>query len=216
MLKVASSGDKPGDVEPLTADDFAEIDRRVAAVTVSDEILLSLSELRSKMKAKNVVVSDRRWVQAVSVMKAAAVLGRRSEVESRDFKHLGSVLWNTESEIAVVRDLLVDFVSPIERECSDIISEARAERMKIINAATKNGSLSAADVPAAADAAAKSIARFRGIAAKIDALEQNSKSLSPKDREQIALARATVTSLEAAIKAVGSGKEGIDRLVASE
>jgi MoxR-like ATPase len=70
----------PPPTEPLDDADRAALARSAAAVSLSDEVLRLLAELRGKLASEQVYVSDRRWVKVAWLLKVAAASEGRKEV----------------------------------------------------------------------------------------------------------------------------------------
>lgn len=75
----------------------------VAAVTVADGVYRALVDLRRDLAGAQIVASDRRYRQALDVLRAHAWLDGRERVEDDDVFFLEHVLWRDPGERAEVR-----------------------------------------------------------------------------------------------------------------
>src|SRR5206468_2568000 len=91
------------DYRRLTTHKLPEARAGAAALPVPGEVLRVMTDLRRELRAKNVIVSDRRWAQAVGVLRARAYLAGRGAVGDEDVPFLEHVLWRDPAERAVVR-----------------------------------------------------------------------------------------------------------------
>lgn len=218
MLNVAANGSKPAPMTvKLTDDDFDEITRRVDSVNLPAEIIEALGDIRAALKAKNVVISDRRWVQAVKLMKAHAVYNGRTTVSRRDLCVLEPVAWNTDNDRSVIGSILPEYLNPFEGELRVITDEAYAARTAILKAANYDGSddtRPSPDIAKAASEAAKGFVTIKGQKARLDAIEDLVEDDS--DSDLLDAARESIESVEHAVKLIVKGKDGLDALAATE
>ncbi|MEU8310318.1 AAA family ATPase [Actinomadura sp. NPDC048955] len=92
---------------------IAAVEQHVPAISVGDGLIETISTLRSTLRNdEGLVVSDRRWDAAVSLMQASAFLAGRSAVEDPDLMVLQHVLWNTPEQRATVERLVLQTVDP--------------------------------------------------------------------------------------------------------
>jgi len=91
----------------------------VRAVAVPDAIYRVLADLRRELGRRQLVSSDRRYRQAIDVLRACAYLHERDHVTEDDLFFLEHVLWRDPSELAEVR-------ATIHRLLRGYVEEARA------------------------------------------------------------------------------------------
>lgn len=91
----------------------------VAAVRVPDAAYRALAELRRELGRVQVIASDRRYRQALDVLRAHAYLDGRDAVGDDDLFFLEHVLWRDPSERPTVRDA-------VHRLLRGYVDEARA------------------------------------------------------------------------------------------
>ncbi|HRI11324.1 MAG TPA: hypothetical protein PKW35_26080, partial [Nannocystaceae bacterium] len=218
MLRAVREPDASKCPVEITEADFAALDRLVAACEFADDLVGVLASIRATLKAKGVVVSDRRYAQCVRLLKAAAVLDGRNAVSRRDLSVLEYVLWNQPAERAIIRALPPDYANPHERELPAILDELHAQRGEVNKAAnyTPAGGTPAdttrpsPDLVAAAGEAAKAYGRAKSIATRLDLIEPDTDS----DREAHALACQHAEAVVEAIKLVaGVGESLAGRLL---
>jgi len=77
---------------------LGELQARAAAITVSDAVLADVIELRRTLNTEGVVASDRRYRDALGLLRAAALLDGRDEVTPADLRWLEHVLWGDPEE----------------------------------------------------------------------------------------------------------------------
>lgn len=96
----------------LTSDDLAALRARADVVIVPADVRQALVDLWQVATAKAWGVSDRRWRQAVQMLRTAAASEGRAAVEMLDLLLLEPVLAPDPSRAGEVREVLVDRVAP--------------------------------------------------------------------------------------------------------
>lgn len=188
----------------LTDEDRDEIDRLFKATRIPDVVLDALAELREKLKAKQVIISDRRWMQAIDVLRAAAVLAQRDEVTKGDLRVLEGVLWNNEAQLAAVQGILPDFVSPFEKDLRRVLDEVYAERKALIEQGTPQAIM---------ESASTTLRKIRSIGGQIDMLDED--GLSESEAEKLAEVKTMVERLDKVVMNVARGRATADDLTAT-
>ncbi len=104
----------------VTTVDFAElsaaIDTEVPAVTLTDATIDAVIQVRKGIADAHIVVSDRRWRQAMKVIRAHAWLDGRDSTNVSDLSALDYVLWQTPDQIDTVRRIRVAVADPLARD----------------------------------------------------------------------------------------------------
>jgi MoxR-like ATPase len=99
-----------------------------AALPVPSEVLRALTDLRRELRRRNVVVSDRRWTQAVGVLRAHAYLAGHDAVADTDVPFLEHVLWLDPAEREQVRATIRELLSGWEDEVRVLLYQSRELR----------------------------------------------------------------------------------------
>ena len=111
---------------PLAALDQARAE--AGALPVPGAVLRAMTDLRRELRAKNVIASDRRWAQAVGVLRAHAWLAGRDAASEEDVPFLEHVLWRDPAERAVVRTAVRELLSGYEDEVRVLLYQSRELR----------------------------------------------------------------------------------------
>jgi len=111
---------------PLAALDQARAE--AGALPVPGAVLRAMTDLRRELRAKNVIASDRRWAQAVGVLRAHAWLAGRDAASEEDVPFLEHVLWRDPAERAVVRTAIRELLSGYEDEVRVLLYQSRELR----------------------------------------------------------------------------------------
>ncbi|MFF1278038.1 AAA family ATPase [Streptomyces marokkonensis] len=121
---VRSAVGRPAAPTPPTTLELAALRQAVAeavpAVVVPDVIVDAVVTLRAALRRKELVVSDRRWRQAVRLLQASAYLDGRTAVAETDLSVLTHVLWDSPTQHPVVEREVLHLVNPDAKEALDL------------------------------------------------------------------------------------------------
>lgn len=133
-----------------------------AALPVSGHVLRTLADLRRELGRRGIVASDRRWVQAIGVLRAHAYLAGRDAVVDEDVLFLAHVLWRDPAERTPVREAIRECLKGYEDEVRVLLYQSRELR---------DYALREWESPElAARAAVEAHTKLRNILGKVDAL----------------------------------------------
>lgn len=107
------TGLTPVNYPSISLDELKDFQDEANKITVPSEIVKSLISLRRTVNNEGLMVSDRKWVQAVQILKAYAWLNGNSEVTEDDMTILMHVLWSTPEQRMSVRKMVGKFSNPI-------------------------------------------------------------------------------------------------------
>ncbi|MGW3407137.1 AAA family ATPase, partial [Streptomyces zhihengii] len=102
----------------------------VPAVEVPDDMVDAVCALRSALRRREIVASDRRWRQAVGLLQASAYLDGRPAVAETDLQMLTHVLWDSPAQRPTVEREVLHLVNPDAKEAldlADILHELEAQ-----------------------------------------------------------------------------------------
>jgi len=111
---------------PLAALDEARTE--AAALAVPGEVLRAMTDIRRELRAKGLAVSDRRYAQAVGVLRAHAYLAGRDAVSDEDVPFLEHVLWRDPAERPQVRAVIRELLRGYEDEVRVLLYQTRELR----------------------------------------------------------------------------------------
>ncbi|ADC64687.1 ATPase associated with various cellular activities AAA_5 [Ferroglobus placidus DSM 10642] len=121
----------------ITMDELKVMQGQVAGIDIS-RVIPSIVQLRKSLRESGIVVSDRRFKQSISVIKAHAFFSGRSAATIDDLRVLQHIMWDTPEQIRAVRAVIMDAVDPFARkvmEYRDIISDYSSRLQGRIDAA---------------------------------------------------------------------------------
>ena len=109
----------------INREDLRTLRARVAAMAVPEPLIVDICELRRTLAEQGVIASDRRWRQALDILRASAVLEGRADVERSDLNWLEHILWTDPEERPKVRAQLSKTLGTDEEEARKILFQAR-------------------------------------------------------------------------------------------
>jgi len=118
-------GAKP---EARTVMTFAELDAAradAANVSIASGIIRSIADLRRELATNQIVVSDRRWKNALDVLRAHAIVLGRTAVTEDDLIFLEHVLWKDPEEQPKVREAIRRLVKGYEEEARELLIQSQ-------------------------------------------------------------------------------------------
>jgi MoxR-like ATPase len=175
----------------LPLGDLVRARAEAAALPVPGDALRALTDLRRELKAKNVVVSDRRWTQAVGVLRAHAWLGGRDAVGDEDLPFLEHVLWRDPAEREPVRATIRELLRGYEDEVRVLLYQSRELREYALRAWDTRELRSRAAVEAHAkirnilDKVDVILSRARGGGRPVDRVEALRREIAEIEREML-------------------------------
>jgi MoxR-like ATPase len=95
----------------------------VPAVELSQSVIGAIRDLRTDLRQREIISSDRRWKQAVRVLQAAAWLEGRDHIAADDLAVLTHVLWDVPATKATVAKVIRDYLGSDERRIADMSDE---------------------------------------------------------------------------------------------
>ena len=108
----------------ITFQELEDAQAVVDQVSVPDSVLETLHDIRADLDMEGIVVSDRRYKQAIKVLKAQAFLDSRDVVDDADFSILQHMLWTNPVERQNVARTVLRHTNPLELAAQEIVDQA--------------------------------------------------------------------------------------------
>lgn len=105
----------------VSLEDIAAANVLVQQVRVTDDVFEALRDLRSDLMKASIEPSERRWVDAVAIIRAEAFFNGRDVADTEDTRPLMHVLWNREDDMREVRKQVLELANPLDRECAELL-----------------------------------------------------------------------------------------------
>lgn len=110
---------------PTVKIDLGAEQAKVRAVEIPDDVQEALVTLRYRARDAGYKVSDRRWIQCVALIRAAAHLEGRTVATTDDLECLEDVLWRVPEEKTAVATLIQEVATPGGAEAVKLLDLAR-------------------------------------------------------------------------------------------
>jgi MoxR-like ATPase len=131
------------------------------------KVIPFITALRDKMATMQIPVSDRRWRQLLSIIRAHAYLEGRTEAADEDLVVLAASLWQEPNQIAQVRQAILELANPLDMEAQDLLDQA----MEIHQAAMiQSAGESEQDMIKATQVGTETIGKLKFVAKKLKKL----------------------------------------------
>ena len=151
---------KPVGQTTITLAEVAQAQAEADQVDISG-ILPTVVALRSEIAKIGVMVSDRRWHDAMGVVKANAWLNGNTVASENDLDILQHVLWSEPEQRATAAKTVLMMVSPFDQEAQDILDDAVELYHTAINAPEDQQTQAGLEANKALKAAAKRLDAIR-------------------------------------------------------
>jgi len=112
-------------VPRLGLDALRRLQAALAAVQVPDGVLATLAAIRKQADRRGLLVSDRRYVQMLDIVRAYALLEGRDAVSMDDLERLDACLWSDPDERADAASAILDALRGFDEEAERLLYQAR-------------------------------------------------------------------------------------------
>jgi MoxR-like ATPase len=121
-------GAEPAERTTLTFAELEELSAAARAVAIPGALLSTIAELRRELGRQQIVASDRRWRNALGVLRAHALLLGRTAATEDDLLFLEHLLWKDPEERPKVRDTLHRLIKGYEEEARELLIQSEELR----------------------------------------------------------------------------------------
>lgn len=118
MLKIAQ---QPQHEPVIHWDELQEAQKLVGEVEIPTLIYNTLCDLREKLIAKNIEVTDRRFSETLPIIQATAFMNGRVVADIRDLRLLQHVLWSRAEQMNDVGQEVIHLSNPIDQKADEIL-----------------------------------------------------------------------------------------------
>jgi len=118
MLKISASG--PTD-KLITWDEIQEAHQASLAVEVPGDVLDALQTVRADLRTDGIEPTDRRFVECLKIIRAAAYLDGQTVADIEHMRPLAHVLWTSKEEQPKVERLLLELANPLDKEAMSLL-----------------------------------------------------------------------------------------------
>jgi MoxR-like ATPase len=130
-LKLVLAAPEPRASPAMTMADLRKAQAEVAKVTVTDETVDALIQIRDACKAEGIIASDRRWKKALKVVQAVAFMAGEKKTSPEDLSILTDSLWREPKDRPKVARLVGKLADPVGAQAAEILDAARETAAKV-------------------------------------------------------------------------------------
>ena len=119
---------EPTERTTLTLEELCQLQAEAQTLLIPTAVLRSLSDIRRELQKKNIIASDRRYRQSLSLLQALAYLNGRQAVSEADLFFLEHILWKEPSEQGEVHNVIHSLIHGYEDEVQELLFQTRELR----------------------------------------------------------------------------------------
>lgn len=109
----------------LTLDEIKELRAEMGKVEVKREFLETIREIMHELQRKGIVASDRRWKNAIQVLRAFALLRGEQEVGSDELELLADMLWDRPEDRKAILEVVSPRANPLNLVAIKLLDSAK-------------------------------------------------------------------------------------------
>ena len=174
FLRMLESGNQV-ERTALTLDELRGLQAEVARLPIHSSVYRSIANIRRELGKKQIVASDRRYRQALSLLQAHAYLMGENGVTESSLSFLEHVLWRDPSEQQEVRATIRELLLGYEEEVKELLYQSQEIREYALRPWETS--------EMRAQALIEVHTKLRNILAKVDQIMEKAKELGrPLDR----------------------------------
>jgi MoxR-like ATPase len=116
---------EPSEQTAITLGELRQMQAETRALAVPTIVVRGIADIRRELQKKNIVASDRRYRQSLSLLQALAYLNGRTAVAESDLFFLEHVLWKDPGERGEVHAVIHGLIHGYEDEVQELLFQAR-------------------------------------------------------------------------------------------
>jgi len=125
FLKMLHTEEIDDGVTSITLDEIQKCQSHVNDIPVPQHVIKLVSRLRSELRKKGIVLSDRRYKQSISLLRSKAYLSGRDEVIESDLNILENVLWRDPGEVGEIKAVIYQLLQGYRDALRELLIQAK-------------------------------------------------------------------------------------------
>lgn len=101
-------------------DEIHQAQEEVRSVELGDSVLEAVVDIRRRLLEQGVMPSDRRYKEALRIVKAHAWFQGRDEGKVEDLSMLTNVLWDDPGQMTAVQVAVLDIANPLQKRAEEL------------------------------------------------------------------------------------------------
>ncbi len=138
LLRKTNNISAPQITTMLSLAELEQMQTAVKNVPFPTPVIDSLIDLQRELKKENFIVSTRKYVQIVTILKAYAYLQEETEVSEDSFEILNHVIWNHPREQTPIGRIVAKVGNPVNIQAQEILT-AITEKLADLGTCPANG-----------------------------------------------------------------------------
>jgi MoxR-like ATPase len=130
-LRLVLSSPDPVAAPVMKMADLRKAQAEVAKVTITDETVDALIQIRDACKAEGIIASDRRWKKSLKLTQAVAFMAGEKKTCPEDLAILTDSLWREPKDRPKAARLVGKLADPIGAQAVEILDAARETAAKV-------------------------------------------------------------------------------------
>jgi MoxR-like ATPase len=122
LLRKTNNISTPQIATMLSLAELEQMQTAVKNVPFPAPVIDSLIDLQRELKKENFIVSTRKYVQIVTILKAYAYLQEETEVSEDSFEILNHVIWNHPREQTLIGRIVAKVGNPVNIQAQEILT----------------------------------------------------------------------------------------------
>ena len=120
LMEMMADARTPALKTRITLDEIHDAREAVMAVELDRPLVESVAKIRRRLGAEGLSLSDRRYKESLSVVRAKAWLQGRAYAVEDDLTVLANILWDDPANEPMVRGFVLDIANPQEKRAREI------------------------------------------------------------------------------------------------
>ena len=108
----------------ITLGELAVMQEEAMAVTIPEEVIDTIIQIKNNLEKEGVINSDRRFKQSLDILKAHAYLHDRTAVSDDDLSILQYILWSQLAEVKIVNRVIIGTANPLMNKILELMDQA--------------------------------------------------------------------------------------------
>jgi MoxR-like ATPase len=119
---------EPAERTTITLEELCQMQAAIQTLPIPTVVLRGLADIRRELGKKNIIASDRRYRQSLSLLQALAYIQGQSSVIESDLFFLEHVLWKDPGEQGEVRNVIHGLIHGYEDQVQELLFQTRELR----------------------------------------------------------------------------------------
>ncbi len=121
FINMLAASRNPNPEPIITWNEIAVAQEQATTVSLPNDIFEAMKTLRDNLRKEGIEPTERRWVESLKIVRAAAWLNGRGTADIDDLRSLRHVMWTRLEDQRIVERAVLELANPIDREAHDLL-----------------------------------------------------------------------------------------------